>query len=80
MITREEIKKVEKLQKLEDQLDLLEKDLISIQLYGVQSYGMDIDRYGDRLNYDYSKYLKIVIKNRIRILKNKINTLKNKED
>ena len=69
MITREEIKKVEKLQKLQNEKWQLEKDYKEIIENDCFS-----DVYGI-LIYKYKKYLKIVINNKIRIIDKKIKEL-----
>ena len=66
MISKEDIKKVEKLQKIDREIDLLKEDYRNIMLYGIgyrEGYAIEF------FNKNYDKCLKIVIKNRIRILK-----------
>lgn len=70
MITKEEIKKVEKLQELKRQKMDLKEDYRNISSEGIQ---VDTCRYA-RLNYrsNYIGILKIAIKNKIRIIDKKI--------
>lgn len=75
MITREQIKQVEKLQSLERKLKNLEEDYIDIfYLYHFNRASFNNGTY----NYDheYKKVLKIYIKNAIRKTKKEIKELK----
>ncbi len=69
MITNEDIKEVEKLQKLQNGKCQLEKDYKEI----IENYCFsDVNGI---LIYKYEKYLKIVINNKIRIIDKKIKEL-----
>lgn len=70
MITREEIKKVEILQKLEVEKSRLKDDYSKLRYnrLGLQ------DSYST-LYYNYEKFVKIAIKNKIRIINKKIKKL-----
>lgn len=70
MITREEIEKVEMLQKLKQKKAHLENDYDNLRF---NRLGLE-DSYLT-LYYDYKKYIKIVIKNKIRIINKKIKKL-----
>lgn len=74
MITDEEIKKFEKLQELEKRRKDLEKDYSNISKRSIclsSYFSGDIP-----LNIDYRKYLKVIIKNKIRKIDKQIKRLK----
>ena len=70
MITREEIEKVEMLQKLRQEKAHLEADYINLRY---SRLGLE-DSFLT-LHYNYKKYVKIAIKNKIRIINKKIKKL-----
>lgn len=67
MITQEEIKKVETLQKLEEEKIHLKNDYSNLRFNRLGLEGTYLTLY-----YNYEKFVKIAIKNKIRIVNKKI--------
>lgn len=77
MITKKEIKEVEKLQKIDRDIQCLKQDYKNVSCHHV-GYG---DGWGTSyFNFNYDKAIKIAIKNKIRILqKRRVRLLKGGE-
>lgn len=69
MITKKEIKKVEKLQKIDRDIQCLKQDYRNVRHHCVcYTDGWDL---AENFNFNYDKVIKIAIKNKIRILEKK---------
>lgn len=78
MITKKEIEKVEKLQKIDRDIQCLKQDYSNVRhhcvCYAAGWY------FAENFNFNYDKVIKIAIKNKIRILeKKRVRLLKGSE-